>query len=102
MVKGVLREELEHAKRAKQRYEEGLDELPRGSLQKKKINDKAYYYIAYRNGNKVKFDYLGKLSDADIKSYREKIEKRKRYKKLIKDLDKEIKYLGRVLNVQAD
>lgn len=102
MIKGVLQEQLEYALEAKRRYNENIKELPYGSLSEKERNGKLYYYLAYRKDGKMKFDYLGKLFDEEIEEYNEKIEKRRLYKNILKNLNKEIKYLKKVLNVKAD
>lgn len=99
-IQDVLREELEYELKMLEQYRRVVDDLPRGSLWKKIVNSRVYYYLAYREGRKVKFDYIGKLSDENLKAMREKIGKRKRYKILIKDLNKEIKYLKKLLNVK--
>lgn len=100
-IKNVLQEELEYAIKLKKRYEEDLEKLPKGSLWKNKAGDKIYYSLAYREGKKVKFDYLGRLSAGEIKKYKENIDKRERYKKLLKDLKQEIRYLQKVLHVKT-
>lgn len=102
MVQSVLQEQLEYALESERRYKEAIEELPRGSLSKKKINDHYYYYLVYRDGGKVKSEYLGKLFDEEIEEYRKKIEKRRLYQEILKNLSDEIKYLKKVLNVKAD
>jgi hypothetical protein len=37
-----------------------LSKLPKGTLQIKKIRDNKYYYLAKREGKKIKYIYLGK------------------------------------------
>ena len=101
MIKSVLEEQLEYALESERRYKKAVNELPRGSLSKKKINDNYYYYLVYRDGKKVKSEYLGKLFDEEIEEYQKKIKKRRMYKDILKNLSKEIKYLKKVLNVQA-
>lgn len=101
-VKNLLQEELDYALKVQKRYCEAILMLPRGSLWKKKVNNKEYYYLAYREGHKVKFDYLGKLSEQEIKAYQNKVEKRRRYLKLIKDVKEEIKFLKRVLKSDSN
>ncbi len=101
VIKGVLKEELENSLRMKKRYLEALSELPKGSLVKKEIAGKEYYYEVFREGSKVRLSYKGKLSEDQVRDFEEKQQKRRRYKELIRDLDQQISYLRKVLNVRA-
>lgn len=102
VIRGVLREELENSLRMQEKYREALIQMPRGSLIKKKRKENDYFYLAYRESpKKVKFSYLGKLSAKQIQEYQEKIEKRKRYNKLLRDLREQISYLQKVLHVKS-
>ena len=67
VIKSVLKEELVNSGRMKQRYEQELAKLPRGSLVKRTIKGHEYVYLVYRNEGKVKSEYKGKsVSPADI------------------------------------
>jgi len=101
MIKGVLKEQLGYALESEKHYKEAIKELPRGSLSEKKRNGKLYYYLAYREGRKMKFEYLGKLFDEEIEEYQNKIDKRRLYKKILMGLKKEIKFLRKALNEKA-
>lgn len=93
-IKDILREELANSIRMKKRYEKELSKLPRGSLQKKNIKGNEYYYIAYREGKKVKYEYAGKnVSKKMIKKYERAKVLRAKYRKFISQLKKQIKYL---------
>jgi hypothetical protein len=99
MVKGVLREQLEYAIYVQDEFEKSMEGFPKGSIVKK---EGGYCYLAYREGGKVKFEYIGKLSDEELKIYQEKIEKRRRYKKLLRDNKEQIKFLRRALKVKGN
>lgn len=101
VIKGVLVEELENSLRIRERYLESIRKLPRGSLRKKNINGHDYYYLAYRDGAKVRYSYLGKLSEDRLKDYEGERAKRLGYKSAVKKLDQQIRYLRKVLNVRA-
>jgi len=93
-IKDVLREELENSIRMKKGYEKKLSELPRGSLQKKIIKDNVYYYVAFREKGRVKFEYKGKeVSKKMQKEYEHAKKLRAEYRKNISQLKKQIKYL---------
>lgn len=98
VIKQVLREELENSLRMKQRYEEELSRLPKGSLVKRAIQGHVYYYLVYRENGKVRSVYKGKcLSAHDVRKYNQAKELRKKYRKSLSQLKKQIRYLKGVL-----
>jgi len=100
-IKGVLREELENSIRMQKNYEEELENLPVGSLIKKKIKGHEYYYIVMREKGKVKFVYKGKkVSEALVEEYAKAKELRAKYRKLLSQVKKQIKFLKGVLRGQ--
>jgi hypothetical protein len=46
-----------------------LAALPRGCLVRKTIKGRPYYYLAYREGARVRFKYLGKLTPEEADRY---------------------------------
>lgn len=103
IMKGLAREELENSMRIKKNYEDAIKGLPKGSLSKKRINGREYYYLFYRESpNKVRSRYLGKLSDEEAKEYQEKIRKRRAYEKLVREARQQIAFFRRVLGVRRD
>lgn len=97
VIKGVLKEELENSLRMKSGYERELAKLPKGSLIKKKVKGHEYYYLLKREGGKVRFIYKGKASEAEIKKYKEAKEYRAKYRKLLSQVKKQIKFLRSAL-----
>ncbi len=97
VIKGVLKEELENSLRMKGDYERELAKLPKGSLIKKKVKGHEYYYLLLRDKGKVKFIYKGKASDDEIKKYREAKEYRAKYRKLLSQVKKQIRFLRSAL-----
>ena len=92
-IKSVLKEELENSIRLKRRYEKELKKLPKGALVCKVIKGHKYYYLAKREGNKVKYFYRGKLSREEIKKFNQIKQLRKKYKKLLCEVNKQIDFL---------
>ncbi|MFH1369483.1 MAG: hypothetical protein ABII64_10215 [Elusimicrobiota bacterium] len=92
-LKSVLREELMNSLAMKKGYEKALKELPRGSLRGKKIRGKIYHYAAMRENGKFKDVYKGKMSKDKIKKYQEAKELRAKYRKLLSQVKKQIKFL---------
>lgn len=103
VIKGVLREELENSIKMKKDYEKALKAYPGGCFVQKQLRGHKYYYLAVRDGRKVKFIYKGKkLSKEDIAKLKHSKGLRKKYKELIKKLNKQIKYLKKVLRGKED
>jgi len=92
-IKGVLREELQNSERMKFRYEEELAALPKGSLVKRIIKGKPYYYLVYREGHKVRSEYRGKSSPEEIALYRNAKTKRAQYRSQLSKVKKQIRFL---------
>jgi len=93
VIKGVLREELENSLRMKKGYERALNELPKGCLAEKKIRGHSYYYLAQRAGKKVKYSYKGKISESERNKYHEAKALRAKYRKLLSQVKKQVKFL---------
>jgi len=97
VIKGVLKEEFENSLRMKGGYERELAKLPKGSLIKKKVKGYEYYYLLLRQKGKVKFIYKGKVSEEEIKKYQEAKEYRAKYRKLLSQVKKQIRFLRSAL-----
>lgn len=93
VIKGVLKEELDNSSRMQSSYEQELKKLPKGSLVKKRIKGREYYYLLFRENGKVKFVYKGKVSEEEIKKYQEAKELRARYRNLLSRAKKQVRFL---------
>lgn len=93
VIKGVLKEELQNSLRLKKDYEKSLAKLPRGSLIKKRIKGNDYYYLVSRQKGKVRFIYRGKVSEDEIKKYDEAKKFRTKYRRLLSQVKKQIRFL---------
>ena len=74
--------------------------LPRGALVRKMIGGRRYFYLAHREGKKVKFDYLGKLADEDVARHEEAKHSRARYRQRLSEVNKQIRFLRKVLRAK--
>lgn len=92
-IKGILKEELRNSLQLKKAYEKELAKLPKGSLQIGKRKGHEYYYLIFREKGKVRVIYKGKLPDSEIKKYKEVKELRAKYRKLLSQVKKQIKFL---------
>ena len=103
VIKGVLKEELENSVRMKKDYEQALKTHRGGCFIKKTIRGRKYFYLAVREGKKVLFVYKGKkISQEDATNLEKSKRLRRKYKELIKKLNKQIKYLRKVLRGKED
>jgi len=93
VIKGVLAEELVNSSRMKKKYEEALRKLPKGALAVRKIGNHAYYYLVKRIDGKVKYLYKGKISNEEKKKYEEAKILRAKYRNLLSQVKKQIKFL---------
>lgn len=93
VIKSVLKEELSNSLQMKQNYEKALAKLPKGSLIKKKIKGHDYYYLLLRQEGKVRFIYRGKVPDSEVKRYKEVKKLRAKYRKLLSQVKKQIRFL---------
>ena len=97
VIKSVLEEELANSLAMMKNYENELAKLPKGSLVKKKIKGHEYYYVQIREKGKVRHIYKGKLSDKEIAKYENAKKYRAKYRKLLSELKKQIKFLRTAL-----
>jgi hypothetical protein len=97
VIKGVLKEELANSLRMKRSYERELAGLPKGCLVRKTIKGHQYYYLQIRNRGKVKFIYKGKVSGQEVEKYKQAKQYRAKYRKLLSEVKKQIRFLRSVL-----
>jgi hypothetical protein len=98
-IANVFKEYRAYYMRRKKELKEELKELPlKGSVIKKKVKGHYYYYLVYREGEKVKFDYLGKIEPANLK---EQIEKRRWIIKQLRKIDNALYALGVAKRTQS-
>ena len=98
VIKSVLEEELANSLAMKKDYEKELAKLPKGSLIKKNIKGHEYYYLVVREKGKVEFIYKGKkVSDKEIQKYKHAKEYRAKYRRLLSEVKKQIKFLRSTL-----
>jgi hypothetical protein len=98
VIKSVLEEELANSLAMEKNYLRELDKLPKGALVRKSIKGHDYYYLVRRESGKVKFIYRGKsLSDKELLKYQQAKEYRAKYRKLLSEVRKQIRFLRRAL-----
>lgn len=93
ILKGMLEEELDRQQRLENKILSDIANLPKGSLQLKKIKDGHYYYLAYREGDKVKSVYVRPEKLDELKR---EVEDRRQLEILLKSIKKNIRSLKKV------
>lgn len=93
VIKGALKEELENSLRMEREYKKALRGLPKGCLAEKEIRGHKYYYLVKRFGSKVKYIYKGRLSKEEVNKYNEAKILRAKYRKLLSQVKKQIRFL---------
>ena len=79
----ILKEELGRLGEAIGSYQREVHRLPRGSVQRKRIRGHIYPYLAVRDGDKVRYRYLGQLPREKLEELGKSIELRRRYQQLL-------------------
>lgn len=93
----VIRKELYKNIRNQIELQNNLTDFKKGRLVVKKRYNEEYYYLSYRQDNKVKTDYLGKLSQEEVDRYQKENEERNYIKTKLKELSKEEDELRRLI-----
>jgi hypothetical protein len=96
-IKGVLKEELENSLQMEKNYVRELAALPHGSLVRRVIKGREYYYLIFREQGQFRSQYRGKVSKAEIEKYRKAKEYRANYRKLLSQARKQIRFLRSAL-----
>jgi hypothetical protein len=100
MIFDILDDERRRLLQLIKQYEREISELPKGSLSCKRRGNKEYYYLAYRDMEKVKFDYVGPSDSEDVEIVKQKIEERKALEKNLRRARENLKDVERSLRGQ--
>ena len=97
VIKSVLKEELANSLAMMKSYERELAKLPKGSLVRKIIKGRGYYYLQVREGGRVRFIYKGKIPQEDVKRYEQAKQYRAKYRRLLSEAKKQVRFLRSTL-----
>jgi hypothetical protein len=92
ILKNILSESKDYYLHAKEKIENRLKALPRGSVKKREIGGKFYYYLQFRLGNKIIQKYIGKDKPEEIMR---KVVERGLLKKELKKVKESLKIIKR-------
>jgi hypothetical protein len=93
----VLEEEFERLNEAKQAYEAAIERENQGAPQIKRVGRKDYLYLARRNGEKIRFNYVGHVEDEDARKVLDSVKKRREYEGLLKGIKNDLKEVRKAL-----
>lgn len=93
----IIEDEYERLIEAKIAYELAIQKEEQGSPQIKRKGLKDYLYLAKRNGNKVKYKYIGQINNSKANNVLESIKQRKKYQELLSNIKNDIKEVKKVL-----
>ncbi|MEA1911570.1 MAG: hypothetical protein U9N32_07845 [Spirochaetota bacterium] len=97
VVGDVIKEEYNRLTSLIEMYDKKIAECVKGSLSLKKRRENAYYYLAYRENNKVIFRYIGKDGSPQVQEYIIEIEKRHKYEEMRKKSNENLKEIRKLL-----
>jgi len=93
VIRNIISESRQYYLKSARELRSRLRSLPSGSVKKRKINNRKYYYLQYRRGKKVVHKYLGKARPLEIIRG---LKERGRLGKELKKLEKSLKLIGRI------
>ena len=94
VLTGTVSKESKRIEYMIKRYREIKSSLPKGTISPKKIGNQTYYYLKYRDGDRIVSDYTHK---EDLDNLTELIEHRKHTELMIRTLKAELAEAKRLL-----
>jgi hypothetical protein len=91
VVKYILSEELHRLEQLSQQYADKIKRLQKGSISVKGNNGNKYAYLAFRDGDKVRFKYIGRESSQAAKKMMSDRQQRLAYIIKLKEVNNNIK-----------
>jgi len=93
VIYGMLKEEKQRNLEMQEAYRREIETLRKGSIKPVEKSGKIYYYLCYRQGDKVKNDYIGRDESVAQEIERE-LEKRKHLQGVLKRLKTEYRQIS--------
>ncbi|MFW5642895.1 MAG: hypothetical protein ACOCYQ_02610 [Alkalispirochaeta sp.] len=97
LVFDIFEEEKRRLLSLKERYERQLSELPKGAPSRKKRWNREYLYLAYRESDKVKFDYIGPVDSEAAQNVEVKVRRRKDLEEKLSHVEENLQDVERAL-----
>ena len=95
VIESMLFEERQRNLDMQKSYTDEINNLPKGSVVVKKIGNKEYCYLKYRQGEKFVSQYMGHASEK-AEQLKNDVEKRRHFEKLLRELRAEYKLICKI------
>lgn len=92
-----LKTRLQNNLNRQSEIEKAIEFLPKGHINTLYRNNKGYYYLTYREGKKIRNEYLGVEGKTDLNKVINKLHQREVFDAQLKDLKKEEKTLKKLI-----
>ena len=96
VIESMLVEERQRNLDMQKSYNDEINNLPKGSVVVKKIGNKEYCYLKYRQGEKFVSQYMGHASEK-AEQLKKEVEKRRHFEKLLRELKAEYKLICKIV-----
>jgi len=96
VIESMLAEERQRNLDMQKSYIAEIHKLPKGSVVVKKVGNKEYCYLKYRQGEKFISQYMGPASEK-AEQLKKEVEKRRHFEKLLRELKAEHKIIRKVV-----
>lgn len=100
VINDVIKEEYNRLNELIEFYNQKIAAYPKGSISSRKRQSRVYYYLGYRDHDKVISLYLGKEDSDKYKEIAQKVAQRLRYEKKLKESKESLKQIERLLRVK--
>src|SRR3989338_1978622 len=92
-ILSALGEEKKQAIRLIKKYEKELESLPQGTFFIRKVGKNRYGYLTFSKNGEIGQKYIGRLSEDEIKRYREMAARKKKLQELKGKAQKQLDFL---------
>ncbi len=93
ILQEILADSKKHYQEVRKKILKNLSSLPQGSVKKRKISKRIYYYLQQRVGSKIIHKYLGKEEPEELIK---ELKLRKSLKAELKKVDEALKVIQKV------
>jgi hypothetical protein len=93
ILKDILKESLDYYLDLDKRLKSRLEKLPRGSILRRRIGRRDYFYLKLRDGDKVESRYLGKERPAELEK---SLDERRLIRRQLNEVKESLRMLSRV------
>lgn len=90
IVKSILSEELGRLQALEKKYRDNISHCPKGSISLKRRPSGIYAYLAFRQGNRVVFKYVGPEKSDQVLKLKENVRLRQVHQKKLQSVVKDI------------